>query len=113
MHSRYKRLRIKAASERGTRMAKARWKYHNEQVAADMPERIRELQEIEVENMPRKQGDAIGCFQWTDFRTGQARRWIIRIGDRIDRITAEFPNGKPTQSHGWTWFFETMRKHMA
>jgi hypothetical protein len=93
-------------------MARARWAIRNQRIAETMQERIRELEEIEIENMPTKQGDAIGCFQWSDFRTGKVRRWIIRIGDRADRITAESPDGSRTASHGWTWFLETLRKHI-
>jgi hypothetical protein len=71
------------------------------------------LAEIEAENLPRNQGDALGCLQWTDFRTGKVRRWVIRIGSRRDRITVEPPGGKPSPSHGWTWFLTLLRKHLS
>jgi hypothetical protein len=73
----------------------------------------RALAETEIENLPRRQGDALGCLQWTDFRTGKARRWVVRIGDRADRITVESPGGKPSPSHGWTWFLTQLRKHLV
>ena len=72
----------------------------------------RALEEIEIENLPRKQGDALGCIQWTDFRTGKVRRWVVRIGNRADRITIESPGDKPSPSHGWTWFLTQLRKHL-
>jgi hypothetical protein len=75
--------------------------------------RIRELAEIEAENLPRSQGDALGCLQWTDFRTGKVRRWTIRIGNRRDRITVESPGKNPSPSHGWTWFLTQLRKHLS
>jgi hypothetical protein len=78
-----------------------------------MPERIRELAEIEMENLPRRQGDPLGCLQWTDFRTGKVRRWIVRIGDRIDRVTLEVPGGKKNKSHGWTWVLDYLRGYFA
>jgi hypothetical protein len=71
------------------------------------------LEEIELMNLPRKQGDALGCLQWTDFRTGKVRRWAVRIGNRRDRITVEAPGEHPSKSHGWTWFLTQLRKHLS
>jgi len=73
----------------------------------------RALAEIEIENLPRRQGDSVGCLQWQDFRTGKVRRWTVRIGDRIDRITVESPGDNPSPSHGWTWFLTQLRKHLS
>jgi hypothetical protein len=112
MHSSYTRRKINALSERGKRMAYARWRLDRERRDAEMPARIREMEEIEVENLPRRQGDALGCLQWTDFRTGRVRRWTVRIGDRNDRVTLESPDGKRTQSHGWSWVMTNLRKHI-
>jgi hypothetical protein len=70
---------------------------------------MREMEEIEVLNLPLKKGDAIGCLQWRDFRTGRVRRWVVRIGDRSDRVTLECPSGKATASHGWTWVMDHLR----
>ncbi len=113
MHSRRIRLKIKASSERGRRMARARWDAHNARIEAGIPERIRELAMIEAENLPRKQGDMLGDMQWFDARTGKARRWVIRIGDRADRITVEYPGASATQSHGWTWFMNELRSKIC
>jgi hypothetical protein len=112
MHSAYNRRKIKALSDRGKRMAKARWDSERARIDAEMPARIRELAEIEIENYPRKQGDAIGCLQWTDFRTGRVRRWVVRIGNRIDRVTLH-TGGKSTGSHGWTWVMDHLRGYLA
>ncbi len=101
MHGSYTQRKIKALSERGKRMAAARWKLDRERRDAEEPERIREIEEIETQNLPRRQGDALGALQWTDFRTGKVRRWIVRIGDRADRITLHSPDGRATGSHGW------------
>lgn len=94
-------------------MGIASQKAQRERRMADLPERLRELEEIEIQNLPRKQGDALGCLQWTDFRTGRVRRWTVRIGDRADRITLESPGGKQTKSHGWTWAMNTLRAHLC
>jgi hypothetical protein len=94
-------------------MGKASQRIQAERRMAGLPERLREMAEIEAENLPRNQGDALGCLQWTDFRSGRIRRWTVRIGDRFDRITAEAPGGKPSLSHGWTWFLTQLRKHIS
>lgn len=77
------------------------------------PAYLRDLAEIEIMNLPRKRGDILGCLQWTDARTGSVRRWIIRIGDRIDRVTMESMDGRRTQSHGWTWILDHLRPYLA
>jgi len=78
-----------------------------------MPERIRELAEYEVWNLPRKQGDALGSLQWHDFSTGKVRRWVVRIGDRIDRVTLHAVDGRKTDSHGWAWVMDRLRGFLA
>lgn len=69
---------------RMSEMGKASQRVQRAKREADLPERIRELADIDATNLPRKQGDALGSMQWTDFATGQVRRWTIRIGDRAD-----------------------------
>lgn len=113
MPSSYTRRKINALRERGRLMANARWKAERERRDADEPERIRELAELDIINLPRHQGDAVGCLQWTDFRSGKVRKWVIRIGDRIDRITVESPHTARSRSHGWTWFLTSLRKHLS
>lgn len=100
-------------SERGRRMAAARWAADRARRDAEEPERLRELAEIEAANLPRRSGDVLGVLQWTDARTGKVRRWTIRIGDRSDRITAETADGRRTGSHGWTWLLEHLRGYLA
>ena len=113
MHNRYNRLRIKALSERGKRMAKARWDADRLRRDSEMPERIAEMQAREIENLPKNEGDMIGVLQWTCADTGKVRRWIVRISDRRDRITVESPGEKRSQSHGWSWFLTNLRKHLV
>lgn len=96
--------------ESSARANKARWSAGSERRDAEIPERARELALIEIENLPRKPGDPLGCLQWTDFRTGNVTRRIVEIGDRIDRIVIRHPDGKRSRSHGWTWFLEHFRK---
>jgi hypothetical protein len=112
MHRNRKLLKINALRERCRRMAAARWKKDRARRDAEMPERMAELREIEIQNLPRKSGDILGVMQWTDARSGQTRRWIVRIGARRDQITISAPGGKPTKSHGWAWFLSNLRKRI-
>jgi len=80
---------------------------------AEEPARARELAEIEIQNLPRNQGDALGVLQWTDFRTGKVRRWTVRIGDRADRVTLHNPDGRGTGSHGWAWVLNHLRPYLC
>jgi len=114
---RYRRIRKRRGtcwtSESSKRANKVRWDADRESRDAEMPEIAAYLAEIETQNLPRKQGDPLGCLQWTDFRTGKVRRWTVRIGDRIDRVTLHIPNEKPTPSHGWTWVMDHLRGYLA
>jgi len=94
-------------------MGKASQRVQRARREADLPDRLRELAEIEATNLPRRQGDALGSLQWTDFATGKVSRWTIRIGDRADRITAHSPKGRSTRSHGWTWILNKLRSHLT
>lgn len=110
MHNPYKRHIAKAQSARGRRMAHARWAADRARRIAEAPQRIYQMGLAEAENLPRNQGDMLGSLQWHDARTGRVRRWIVRIGDRADRITIESPGTPATRPHGWTWFFTHLRK---
>lgn len=103
----------KARSDIGRKMARARWDRENARIEAEMPERLRYLAETRANNYPANPGDILGTLQWTDAATGKVRRWIIRIGDRRDQITAETPDGRRTRSRGWTWFLEHLRGYLA
>jgi hypothetical protein len=94
-------------------MGIASQKAQRERRDAEMPERLIEMAELAVMNLPRRRGDALGCLQWTDFRTGKVRRWVVRIGDRIDRVTLHTPEGSATRSHGWTWVMSHLRGKLA
>ncbi len=113
MRGSYTQRRIRALSERGKRMAAARWKLDRERRDAEMPERIRELAEIEAQNLPCRQGDPLGQLEWRDFRTGRVRRWVVRLGDRIDRVTLHSPDGRATNPHGFTWVMDHLRGFLA
>jgi hypothetical protein len=113
MHTRRKLLEIKAASERGRRMALARWAADRARRDAEEPDRMREIAAIAAENLPCDPGDPLGCLQWTDYRTGHVRRWIVRIGARRDQVTIESPGKPPTRSHGWAWVLTKLRKHLC
>ncbi|MEK0451988.1 MAG: hypothetical protein RL088_4256 [Verrucomicrobiota bacterium] len=91
----------------------ARWAADRQRRAAEEPSRVAELQRVAAENLPRAMGDALGCLQWTDYRDGQVRRWVVRIGDRADRITVEAPGAEASASRGWTWFLTRLRKHLS
>ena len=112
MRDSYTKRRIRALSERGKLMAAARWRADRARRDAEAQEIERYMAEIEAINLPRKQGDALGSLQWTDFATGKVRRWTVRIGDRTDRITLEM-GGKRTRSSGWTWALNHLRGFLA
>ena len=107
--ARYQKQRSERKRLKFSAMGKLSQRIQADRRAADLPERIRELAEIDVQNLPRKEGDALGCLQWTDFRTGRVRRWTVRIGDRADRITLHSPDGRKTGSHGWAWALDHLR----
>lgn len=101
------------ASEKASKMGIASQKAQRERREADAPERLRELAEIEVMNLPRNPGDAFGCLQWTDFRTGQVRRWVAVIGTRRDQVILRAPDGRETGSHGWAWALNHLRGYLC
>jgi len=109
----YRKQRAERKRLRFSAMGKESQRVQAERRMEGMEDRIREMAEIEAQNLPRKQGDPLGCLQWTDFRTGRVRRWMVRIGDRIDRVTLHTPDGKRTNSHGWTWIVNHLRGYMA
>lgn len=101
-------------AETSRRANAARWAADRARRAEGEPERVRELEEIARRNLPKNKGDMKGVLQWTDAATGQVRRWVVRIGDRADRITAEAPGGgQRTKSHGWTWFTGRLRARLS
>jgi hypothetical protein len=110
MQSRYNPNKAKALSERGKRMASVRWEFDRKRRDSEQPVRLRELAEIAAENLPHRQGDPLGCLQWTDFRTGKVIRWVAAIGDRADRVTLRAPSGRLSKSHGWTWILAKVRR---
>ena len=105
----HKKRRGLYSSQKSAQMNKARWDADRARRDAEEPERIRELAEIEIANLPRRQGDPLGCLQWHDFRSGKVRRWTVRIGDRADRVTLHAPDGRATDSHGWSWVMSHLR----
>ena len=109
----YRKQRAERKRLRMSAMGKASQRVQQERRMERMADHTGIEDEWAVINLPQKQGDALGCLQWTDFRSGKVRRWTIRIGDRIDRITVESPGEKPSSSHGWTWFLTKLRKHLS
>lgn len=105
----YLHRRRKALRERALRMNKVRWEEDRRRRDEDTPERMRQIEEVRVENLPRTEGDVLGRLEWVDSRTGRARRWVVRIGARADQVTLETPCGKRTGSHGWAWMMDHLR----
>ena len=109
----YRQQRKERNRQRFSAMGKASQKAQAGRRLEHMAQRIRERAEWDVWNLPRKQGDALGCLQWTDFRSAKVRRWVVRIGDRMDRMTVHSPDGRCTESHGWTWILVHLRGYLA
>lgn len=103
----------KACSERGRRMARARWDADRAKRDAEKPERMRELAEIKATNLPRNPGDVLGTLQWTDAASGKVRRWTVRIGTRRDQIILGTADGRNSGSMGWTRALASLRGHLA
>lgn len=101
------------ASERARKMGIASQKAQRAKREADAPARLRELAEIAVMNLPRAPGDALGCLQWTDFRTGRVRRWTVLIGERRDQVILRASDGRATGSHGWAWVMTHLRSKLC
>jgi hypothetical protein len=99
-------------SESSVKANRARWDADRLRRDLEEPEREREMAERRALNLPSDPGDVLGALQWTD-ATGRVRRWVVRIGDRADRITLEIPGGERTGSHGWTWALNKLRKHLT
>jgi hypothetical protein len=106
-----KRRGILFTSETSRRANRVRWSDENRK--QELTESARRFAEIQIENLPKTQGDVIGVLQWTEFRTGKVRRWTVKIGNRIDRITVETPQTKPTRSMGWSEFLTGLRKRLV
>ena len=101
-------------SESSKRANKVRWDADRLRRDAEMPDRIREMIEAEIQNYPTMKGDPIGCLQWQDYATGRVRRWIFRIGDRRDQVTMESTDGRiKKESHGWTYYMDALRGYFA
>jgi hypothetical protein len=115
--TRYRKFRKRRGSpwdsESSRRANKIRWAADRARRDAEEPALIQAMKEIEIENLPRRRGDALGCLQWTCFRSGRVRRWVVRIGDRADRVTIHAPDGRGTPSHGWTWVMDHLRGFLA
>jgi len=109
----YRQQRKERNRLRFSAMGKASQRVQAERRIIGIEDRILAMAEIDAQNLPRKQGDAIGSLQWTDFRTGRVRRWTVKIGDRIDRITLHSPDGRKTASHGWSWTMAHLRGFLA
>lgn len=109
MHGSYNRRKAKALSERGKRMATARWKLDRARRDAEEPIILRELEEIEIQNFPRKQGDPIGSIQYRNFRTGKVTRWTVLRGDRVNNYQLRTPDGRKSKPHGFAWIMQKLR----
>jgi len=77
-------------------------------------QRARRLAEVDANDLTDAlavpmPGDALGCLQWHDFRTGRVRRWTVLRGDRLDRVVLRSPDGRQTGTHGWTWVMDHLR----
>ena len=113
MHRSYNRKRARRLSERRRKMALARWKKDRERRMDGIEERRREMMIEAIENLPKVCGDPTHIFQIQNLATGKVDRWLIRRGDRVDRVTMENMKGKRTASHGWTWILNHLRGYLA
>jgi len=86
---RYQKQRRLHNKLRFSEMGKASQRVQAARRMESFPERLRYLQEVEIDNLPKNQGDLRGVFQWIDIATGKVTKWRIRIGDRANRVTVD------------------------
>ena len=100
-------------SESSKRANRARWEADRARRDDEESERIREMMEIRAMNYPHNPGDVLGILQWVDAYDGKVRRWVVRIGERRDQITLEFPGQDRSRSTGWSSGLVQIRKHIV
>lgn len=89
---------FKALSERGRKMARARWAKRDAELAANPPEPGPEH---------TKPGDMLGTLTWIA-NDGTARKWVVRQGQRKDQIRVR----GWARDHGWAHFCACLRRHL-
>jgi len=109
MRGRYNPKIAKALSERGRRMANAKWAKDRAKREKEAPARRLEIMLAAIENLPSGEGDITHCLQITDFSTGKVRRWLLRRGHRINQTTLEKVGGKRTASMSGTRIMDKLR----
>lgn len=114
LRGRFNSRKAKSMSERGRRMAKARWAADRARRDAEMPALIRAREIIEIENLPRREHDPAGSLQWTDFRTGRVIRWTVLLGARAGTFRLRTPDGRTHRTaRGWSWLLDHLRPILA
>lgn len=109
----HKRTQSKYSREKALQMNKVRWDTDRARRDAEEPARVREMMEIRAMNYPCNPGDVLGTLQWVDAYDGKVRRWVVRIGQRRDQITLEFPGQDRSRSTGWSSALVQIRKHIV
>ena len=96
-------------SDRARKMALRRWEIDRQERKAGEAERMAEI----AAHPPVRSGDAVGSLEYRDYRTGKVRRWTVLHGERRDQVALRAPDGRRTNSHGWTWILNHLRGFLA
>lgn len=95
-------------SERGRKMARARWDKENRRIAEEMPARLAEMELARALNeYATEPGDWIGTLEYRS-RSGKVRKWVVRRGPRRDQIAIDGIK-KPKS---WTWLLDKLRRRI-
>jgi hypothetical protein len=60
-------------------------------------------------NPPLRKGDALGCIQYHNFRTGKVSRWTVLRGSRVNNYQLRTPDGRTSKPHGLAWILDKLR----
>ena len=75
-------------------------------IAAIGPEELADM----LANPPVCDGDAIGCLECRNFRTGAVSRWTVLRGERRDNYRLRTPDGRKSNAHGLSWLLVKLRR---
>ena len=105
----HRKLYFMRLSDKGRKMARARWDADRKRRDAEEPARLREM----LDRIPSGPGDCVGCLQYRDHRSGTVKRWRVIATRDPRRVILQAPDGRQTQAHGWTWHLNHLRPYLA
>lgn len=106
---RFRRKSLKARSELGLKLARARWDKDRARRDAEEPARLREMEIARIIGEgPIYPGQYVGTLQWHG-ADGKIRRWTFRRGERSGQAIVDGVKGPKTV----TWVTDRLRRHLS